>query len=108
MSSKLFHPIKLGDVALQYRVALAPLSRFRANEKHIPLPTVKEMYAQRASTPGTLLISEATLIHGRAGGYAYAPGIWSDEQIAEWKERYPSLRKATRFVSLPSPSFMDY
>ncbi|KAF5353689.1 hypothetical protein D9758_008666 [Tetrapyrgos nigripes] len=84
--SKLFHPIKLGDVPLQHRIALAPLTRFRADEKHVPLPIVKEMYAQRASTPGTLLITEATFIDARAGGYPHAPGIWSDEQIAAWKE----------------------
>ncbi|KAF5351427.1 hypothetical protein D9758_013521 [Tetrapyrgos nigripes] len=99
-SSKLFQPLKVGDSPLKHRVALAPLTRFRANEKHVPLPIVKEMYAQRASTAGTLLITEATFIDARAGGYPRAPGIWSDEQIAAWNEvtsaRAPSGSDAGR------------
>ncbi|KAF9265073.1 NADH:flavin oxidoreductase/NADH oxidase [Marasmius fiardii PR-910] len=85
--SKLFQPIKVGDVWLKHRVVLAPLTRFRADENHVPLlPIVKEYYTQRASEPGTLLITEATFIHPRAGGYANVPGIWSDAQINAWKE----------------------
>jgi NADPH2 dehydrogenase len=47
---------------------------------------MKEYYTQRASTPGTLLITEATFIAARAGGQANVPGIWSEEQIAAWRE----------------------
>ncbi|KAJ8469849.1 hypothetical protein ONZ45_g16751 [Pleurotus djamor] len=50
------------------------------------MPLVAEYYAQRASTPGTPLISEATYVAREAGGYANVPGIWSDEQIRAWKE----------------------
>ncbi|KAF9077407.1 hypothetical protein BDP27DRAFT_1379648 [Rhodocollybia butyracea] len=39
-----------------------------------------------ASVPGTLLVTEGTLISHQAGGYAHVPGIWSDEQISRWKE----------------------
>ncbi|KAG6817121.1 hypothetical protein H0H87_012642, partial [Tephrocybe sp. NHM501043] len=46
----------------------------------------KDYYAQRASVPGTLLITEATFVDRRAGGYTNVPGIWNDEQIAAWKE----------------------
>ncbi|KAF5353714.1 hypothetical protein D9758_008657 [Tetrapyrgos nigripes] len=99
-SSKLFQPLKLGDITLKHRVALAPLTRFRANEKHVPLPIVKEMYAQRASTPGTLLITEATFIDARAGGYPHVPGIWSDEQIAAWKEVTSAVHAKGSFIYL--------
>ncbi|KAF7532827.1 hypothetical protein G7054_g7632 [Neopestalotiopsis clavispora] len=85
-ASRLFEPLKLGNVTLQHRIAMAPLTRFRADENHVPLPFVKEYYAQRASVPGTLIISEATLISKKAGGYGLVPGIWSQEQIAGWKE----------------------
>ena len=44
-----------------------------------------EYYAQRASTPGTLIISEATFIGPQAGGYSNVPGIWNDAQIAAWQ-----------------------
>ncbi|KAL1746673.1 hypothetical protein HDZ31DRAFT_81052 [Schizophyllum fasciatum] len=84
---KLFQPAKVGDITLAHRVVLAPLTRFRHTDlKHVALPNVKEYYAQRGSTPGTLLISEATFISPQAGGYKNAPGIWSDEQINAWKE----------------------
>ncbi|KAK1228095.1 hypothetical protein PQX77_008866 [Marasmius sp. AFHP31] len=86
-ASQLFRPIQLGDTLLKHRVALAPLTRFRADKDHVPLlPIVKEYYTQRASEPGTLLITEATYIHPRAGGTANVPGIWSDAQIQAWKE----------------------
>uniref|UniRef100_A0A0W0FQP5 NADH:flavin oxidoreductase/NADH oxidase N-terminal domain-containing protein n=1 Tax=Moniliophthora roreri TaxID=221103 RepID=A0A0W0FQP5_MONRR len=84
--SKLFQPIKVGDMQLKHRAVLAPLTRKRADDKHVPLPIVKEYYTQRASQPGTLLITEATFIHPKAGGYANVPGIWSDAQIQAWKE----------------------
>lgn len=86
-ATKLFQPLKLGRSELLNRLALAPLTRFRADDAHVPLqPMVAEYYAQRASSPGTLLITEATFIHPQAGGYANAPGIWSDDQIASWKK----------------------
>ena len=84
---KLFQPFKVGDLTLSHRVVLAPLTRFRVPERgHVPLANVKEYYAQRASEPGTLLISEAVFIAPQAGGYWHVPGIWSDEQIEAWKE----------------------
>jgi len=86
-SAKLFQPIEFGDgLVLQHRIVFAPSTRYRADHKHVPLPHVAEYYAQRSSTPGSLLISEATFIAERAGGENNAPGIWSDAQIAAWKK----------------------
>ncbi|EPQ51534.1 FMN-linked oxidoreductase [Gloeophyllum trabeum ATCC 11539] len=89
--SNLFQPIQVGDVTLQHRVAMAPLTRFRTDENHVPFDVVTEYYAQRASVPGTLLISEAIFIAKKAGvfaaGYnAYIPGLWSSEQVEQWKK----------------------
>lgn len=55
-SSKLFQPIKFGDVTLQHRIVMAPLTRFRANERHAHTELGVEYYTQRASVPGTLII----------------------------------------------------
>ncbi|KAI8960431.1 FMN-linked oxidoreductase [Daldinia sp. FL1419] len=85
-SSRLFQPLKVGNATLQHRLVMAPLTRFRANVEYVPLPFVKEYYEQRASVPGTLLITEGTFITQRAGGYLNVPGIWSKEQISAWKE----------------------
>ncbi len=68
---------------------MAPLTRYRATEEHVPTTSMKEYYSQRGSTPGTLLITEATLIAQKAGGSAHVPGIWSKEQIKAWKEASP-------------------
>ena len=85
---KLFSPIQVGNTKLKHRVVLAPLTRFRATRSsHVPVvPLVKEYYSQRGSVAGTLLITEATFIAPEAGGYRYAPGIYSKEQIEAWKE----------------------
>ncbi|KAJ8514227.1 hypothetical protein ONZ45_g8225 [Pleurotus djamor] len=86
-SPKLFQPITLGSLQLNHRIVLAPLTRVRADSNHVPAPTiVRDYYAQRASTPGTLLITEGTFIAHKAAGYTNVPGIWSDAQIAAWKE----------------------
>jgi NADPH2 dehydrogenase len=84
-NSQLFQPITVGDLRLQHRVVHAPLTRLRVTNQHVINRLVPEYYAQRASEPGTLLISEATLVAAEAGGMTNVPGIWSDEQIAEWK-----------------------
>ncbi|GLI73599.1 chanoclavine-I aldehyde reductase fgaOx3 [Penicillium ochrochloron] len=84
--TKLLTPLRVGRMELSNRIAMAPMTRFRVSDDHVPLPLVKEYYAQRASTPGTLLITEATIIAPHAGMYPNIPGIWNDAQIAAWKE----------------------
>ena len=72
--SNLFQPVQLGDLQLLNRIVLAPLTRFRANDAHVPGPLATEYYTQRASTPGTLLVTEGTLLSAKAGGYPNVPG----------------------------------
>jgi NADPH2 dehydrogenase len=86
MSTELFKPLKIGHVELQHRVVMAPLTRLRADKDHVQLPMTIEYYSQRASTPGTLIISEACLISPRAGGAPHMPGIYTEAQIAAWKK----------------------
>jgi NADPH2 dehydrogenase len=86
-TSSLFQPIKVGINTLQHRVVLAPLTRYRGTQKeHVPTPWMTTYYTQRGSSPGTLLITEATFISPQAAGYDNVPGIWSKAQIAAWKE----------------------
>jgi len=82
----LFKPVKLGNVELKHRVVLPPLTRFRADKDNVPSQYAAEYYGQRSSEPGTLLITEATFISPRAGGYKNVPGIWSSAQIEKWKD----------------------
>ncbi|KAL0572973.1 hypothetical protein V5O48_008987 [Marasmius crinis-equi] len=99
--SNLFQPIKVGNLTLSHRVVLAPLTRFRATNDFVPLvPLVKEYYSQRASMPGSLLITEAAIIHRRAGGYANVPGIWNDAQIEAWKEIVDAIHNKGSYIFL--------
>ncbi|KAJ7118437.1 NADH:flavin oxidoreductase/NADH oxidase [Mycena crocata] len=100
MPSQLFQPISIGPLSLRHRVVLAPLTRVRNDAKHVPLPLVKEYYTQRGSTPGTLLITESTLIAAKAGGFPHMPGIYSPEQIKAWKEIVKSVHAKGSFIFL--------
>ncbi|KAF8269629.1 hypothetical protein EI94DRAFT_1828846 [Lactarius quietus] len=55
---KLFQPIRVGTANLQHRVVFEP---------------------------GTLAITEGTIIALHAGAHSNVPGIWNDEEIAGWK-----------------------
>ncbi|ANB11499.1 Oye2p [Sugiyamaella lignohabitans] len=95
--SPLFQPIKVGRATLQHRVAMAPLTR-RRSPNHVPTDLVAEYYEQRASRPGTLIITEAAFIAKKAGGLSGAPGIWSQEQITAWKKVFDRIRAKQSFA----------
>ena len=88
-SSALFTPLKVGRVTLSHRVVLAPLTRSRATKDHVHTNLGVEYYAQRSSTPGSLLITEASTIHPAAGAYLHAPYIYTDPQVQAWKKASP-------------------
>ena len=76
-------PIRIGAIEAKNRVFMAPLTRGRATRAHVPTPIMVEYYTQRAGAG--LIISEATGISREGLGWPYAPGIWTDEQVAAWK-----------------------
>jgi 2,4-dienoyl-CoA reductase-like NADH-dependent reductase (Old Yellow Enzyme family) len=83
--SKLFNPIKIGDLNLPNRIFMAPLTRSRAiGEGRVPNELMTQYYVQRASAG--LILTEATAVTPQGVGYADTPGIWSDEQVAGWKQ----------------------
>ncbi|KAK1091969.1 hypothetical protein LTR48_005241 [Friedmanniomyces endolithicus] len=84
--SKLFSPMKVGEAELSHRIAMAPLTRYRCDDDWVPLPMVTEYYTQRSCEPGTLIVSEATIIAKRHAGRLNVPGIWSQAQISAWRE----------------------
>jgi 2,4-dienoyl-CoA reductase-like NADH-dependent reductase (Old Yellow Enzyme family) len=82
--SKLFDPIRVGDLDLPNRVIMAPLTRSRAiGGGRVPNALMAQYYVQRASAG--LILTEATAVTPQGVGYADTPGIWSDEQVAGWK-----------------------
>lgn len=82
--SNLFSPLRLGAIELSNRVLMAPLTRCRADENHVPTNLMVEHYAQRASSG--LIIAEATMAMEGASAFWREPGIYSDAQIEGWKK----------------------
>jgi N-ethylmaleimide reductase len=82
-SLSLFTPLTLGCLTLPNRIIMAPLTRMRAGDGHVPTPLNAEYYAQRASAG--FIITEGTAISAGAHGYPKAPGIYTAEQIAGWR-----------------------
>src|SRR5712672_1804423 len=82
----LFSPLKIGPYQLKHRLVMAPLTRMRAEKPSLaPRPLNVEYYAQRA-TPGGLIIAEASLVMATGFGSSGVPGIYSEHQIAGWRE----------------------
>lgn len=81
----LFSPMPLGAVTLSNRLIMAPMTRSRAGQPgDVPTELNAEYYAQRASAG--LIITEAAQISRQGQGYAWTPGIYSDEQEKGWKQ----------------------
>jgi len=80
----LLTPVLMGKLELPNRIVMAPLTRMRANNPgHTPTGLHAEYYAQRA-TAG-LIIGECTEISRDGYGWADTPGLWSREQVREWR-----------------------
>lgn len=95
----LFDPIQLGDLALPNRIFMAPLTRARADGAgRVPNALMAQYYAQRASAG--LILSEATSISPQGVGYANTPGIWSEEQVAGWRQVTDAVHAKGGHISL--------
>jgi N-ethylmaleimide reductase len=71
MNIKLWQPIQVGDIKLNHRLAMAPMTRSRATAQGVPTELNAEYYAQRASM--ALIISEGTQPSDDALGSRMAP-----------------------------------
>ena len=83
-SSTLWQPFTLGGVELSHRLALAPLTRSRANPDGTPGEMAAEYYGQRASLG--LIITEGTQPSEDGQGYLNTPGIYTPEHIEGWRK----------------------
>jgi N-ethylmaleimide reductase len=81
--STLFDPLRVGNMELDNRIVMAPMTRSRADDEGIQPPYAATYYAQRASAG--LIITEATNISPMAKGYVRTPGIYTDSQIESWR-----------------------
>jgi len=79
----LFDPLRVGNMDLDNRIVMAPMTRSRADDEGIQPPYAATYYGQRASAG--LIITEATNISPMAKGYVRTPGIYTDAQIESWR-----------------------
>ncbi|WP_176079855.1 alkene reductase [Paraburkholderia tropica] len=79
----LIDPIKIGDLELPNRIAMAPLTRARAGEDDVPTELNATYYTQRAGHG--LIVTEATDVAPNSRAFERAPGIWSDAQVIGWR-----------------------
>ena len=80
----IFDTIQVGEIKLENRIIMAPLTRMRSKQPgNIPYTLNAHYYEQRASAG--LIISEATQISQQGQGYPSTPGIHTPEQVEGWK-----------------------
>jgi N-ethylmaleimide reductase len=90
--SDLFSPTHIGAIGVANRVAMAPLTRSRADMNGVHSELAIEYYRQRAAAG--LIISEATNISREGRGYAFTPGIYTDEHVAAWRKITDAVHQA--------------
>ncbi len=79
----LWQPVRVGDLQLPHRLAMAPMTRDRSHENGTPSEMNARYYAQRASM--ALVISEGTQPSADGQGYLLTPGVCTDEHVAGWR-----------------------
>lgn len=81
-SSILFQPLKVGNISVRNRIAMAPCTRQRAHLDGTPTELMIEYYRQR--TGAGLIISEGISPAAGGNGYLFAPGLYTDSHQKGW------------------------
>lgn len=97
-TSKLFSPVQVGHCNLQHRIAMAPMTRRRARDDYVATDLMVDYYAQRASTPGTLLISEAVATSARASVWQNTTGIYNEPQMSKWRSVVEAVHSKGSYI----------
>ncbi|ODV58955.1 NADH:flavin oxidoreductase/NADH oxidase [Ascoidea rubescens DSM 1968] len=102
IDTNLFQPITVGnDLKLNHRIVFAPLTRRRATKDHLTNTKLMEKYYDdRSKTPGSLIITEGTLVSPFIGGSRHAPGIWNEAQVNSWKQIIDRVHENGSYVSM--------
>lgn len=84
MTTSLFDQVKVGDLIVKNRIALAPMTRGRAGDSRVANELMAEYYYQRSSAG--LLITEATVVSAQGNGWIGSPGIYTKEMTEGWRQ----------------------
>ncbi|MEM8713875.1 MAG: alkene reductase [Planctomycetota bacterium] len=86
------------DLALQNRLAMAPMTRARSGADRVPNSLMAEYYRQRSGAG--LIVTEATTVSEQGNGWVNSPGIYTDEMEAGWKPVVEAIHGAGSRVFL--------
>lgn len=81
---------------MKNRFVMAPLTRCRADENHVPTDEMVKYYKQRSSMG--LIISEAAQIQKGYSTFLREGGIYGPEQIAGWKKVTDAVHAAGSLI----------
>jgi N-ethylmaleimide reductase len=102
MSPNLFDNFELSGRVMQTRIAMAPMTRNRADANGDPNELMATYYAQRSSF--SLIVTEGTAPEQIGKAYPHIPGIFADSHESRWKEVVDRVRKS---ASHPPIFFMQ-
>lgn len=88
----LLETVSVSGRNLKNRIALAPMTRLRAEKDGRATPTISEFYRQRAGFG--LIITEGIYPNQAAKGYSYQPGLATDAHEESWAEVVDEVHKA--------------
>tara|TARA_B110001454_G_C12723230_1_gene435984 strand:+ start:19578 stop:20651 length:1074 start_codon:yes stop_codon:yes gene_type:complete len=83
MSKNIFESFKLGDLPLENRIIMAPMTRNRAERDGLVSNMMVTHYQQRSGAG--LIITESVPVSEQAIGYPMTPGIYNESQSKSWK-----------------------
>lgn len=93
-TDNLFTPVTLGNLTLNNRIAMAPMTR-TYSPGNVPNDLVVEYYKKRAQGGVGLIITEGTCVgHKAASGYDNVPFIAGEEALAGWKKVVDAVHQA--------------
>jgi N-ethylmaleimide reductase len=83
MTTTLLTPIKAGDLFLENRMIMAPLTRARAGTTHVPNALMADYYRQRAGAG--LIMTECTMVAADASAFLAEGGIFDEATVTGWR-----------------------
>jgi len=92
MSPNLFDNFELSGHMMQSRIAMAPMTRNRADANGDPNELMATYYAQRSSF--SLIITEGTAPEQIGKAYPHIPGIFTETHQSGWKRIVERVKKS--------------